>query len=260
MLLKDKTAVVFGGGGDVGSAVARAFAAAGARVFLAGRTLATLDATAAAIRAAGGAAEVGIADALDRESVDRFVDEVAGRTGGLDITFNAIYFGDTHGQSVIEMPMQRFLGPVHNAIASHMLIARAATRHMAGKGGVIMAITANAARMAIPNLGGFGVACAAVEGFCRQLAADIGPLGIRVVCVRSSGSPDTRGVGEAFDLHARLAGITRAEFDARTTRDVPLRRLPAVAEVANAAVLMASDRASAMTAVVANVTCGAMPD
>jgi NADP-dependent 3-hydroxy acid dehydrogenase YdfG len=65
MLLRDKNAVIYGGGGAIGGAVARAFAREGAKVFLAGRTLAKLDAMAREISAAGGRAETAELDALD---------------------------------------------------------------------------------------------------------------------------------------------------------------------------------------------------
>jgi len=73
MLLKNKNAVIYGGGG----AIARAFAREGARVFLAGRTLAKLDGVAKDISAAGGVAETAQVDALDEQSVEKHIAEVA---------------------------------------------------------------------------------------------------------------------------------------------------------------------------------------
>src|SRR3712207_2973205 len=82
MLLEDKNAVIYGGGGSVGGAVARGFAREGARVFLAGRTLATLDEVAEQIRSAGGVAETAQVDALDEQAVDEHVGSVAETTAG----------------------------------------------------------------------------------------------------------------------------------------------------------------------------------
>jgi NADP-dependent 3-hydroxy acid dehydrogenase YdfG len=70
VLLENKNAIVYGGGGSVGGAVARAFCREGARVFLAGRTLATLDKVAEEVRA-GGVAETAQVDALDERAVER---------------------------------------------------------------------------------------------------------------------------------------------------------------------------------------------
>ena len=77
MLLKDKNAVIYGGGGSIGSAVASAFAREGARVFLAGRTPESLEEVAEQIRSAGGVAETAQVDALDETAVDEHADAVA---------------------------------------------------------------------------------------------------------------------------------------------------------------------------------------
>jgi 3-oxoacyl-[acyl-carrier protein] reductase len=261
MLLEAKTAVVYGAAGAVGSAVARAFAREGAHVFLAGRTAATLEALAGEIRAAGGRAGFAVVDAPDEQSVESFVGSVAQQAGRIDISFNAIGLEDEQGLPLTQITQQSFALPVNIALTSHFYTANAATRHMAKeRSGVILAITANAARTAQANMGGFGVACAAIEGFCRQLAAEVGPQGIRVVCLRSSGSPDAPGVAEVLNQHAANAGISRQEFEARFAAGTLLKRLPLLAEVANVAVLMASDLASPMTAAIANVTCGEIAD
>jgi NAD(P)-dependent dehydrogenase (short-subunit alcohol dehydrogenase family) len=112
----------------------------------------------------------------------------------------------------------------------------------------------------VDNVGGFGVACAAIEGLARQLAGELGPRGVRVVTLRSAGSPDSPAVDEVFDLHAQEAGMSRAQFERGIAQRTLLKRLPKLAEVANAAVLVASSRASAMTGAVANVTCGEIVD
>jgi 3-oxoacyl-[acyl-carrier protein] reductase len=90
VLLENRNAVIYGGGGAIGGAVARAFAREGARVHLAGRTRKSLEEVADAIRASGGTAETDQVDALDEEAVDRHADAVAERAGSLDISFNLI--------------------------------------------------------------------------------------------------------------------------------------------------------------------------
>jgi len=126
--------------------------------------------------------------------------------------------------------------------------------------GVILAITATPARMFVPNSGNFGVIGAAIERLCRQLAGELGPRGIRVVCLRSAGSPDAPVVDRVMRHLAQQAGVSRDAFEAQLAERTLLKRMPKLAEVANMAVLMASDRASAMTGAVANVTCGETAD
>ncbi|TGA86042.1 SDR family oxidoreductase [Streptomyces sp. MZ04] len=94
MPLENKVAVLYGAGGPIGGAVARAFAREGARVHIAGRTGKTLDTLADAIRAQGGVAETGVVDALDEDAVDTYVDGIAAREGRIDISFNVIGYGD----------------------------------------------------------------------------------------------------------------------------------------------------------------------
>lgn len=158
MLLKNKNAVIYGAGGAIGGAVARAFAREGAKVFLAGRSLSSLEAVAKDISHAGGVAEVAQVDALDERAVENYLKEVARKAGSIDVSFNVIGLGDTQGAPLVEMEHERFALPIVNAMATHFLTATAAARHMRKNGsGVILALTAQAARSPYPNVGGFGL-------------------------------------------------------------------------------------------------------
>ena len=97
MLLENKNALIYGGGGSIGGAIARAFAREGAKVFLAGRTLTTLEEVAKDIRSAGGVADTAQVDALDEQAVDKYVDAVAASAGSIDVSFNLISYGDVLG-------------------------------------------------------------------------------------------------------------------------------------------------------------------
>jgi 3-oxoacyl-[acyl-carrier protein] reductase len=261
MLLKNKNAIVYGAGGAIGGAVARAFARERAKVFLAGRTFAKVDAVAKEISAAGGTAEAAQVDALDEQAVEEHIGKVAERAGSIDILFNAIGMQDVQGKPLIEMSLEDFAHPITIATRTQFLTARAVARRMVKQGsGVILTITAGPARRAFPNVGGFDVACAAIEGLWRSFAAELGPYGIRLVVVGSAGSPDTPDVQETFKLHAKATGKSLEEVLANAGSGTLLGRLPRVAEVASAATIMASDYASAMTGVIANVTCGYIVD
>jgi 3-oxoacyl-[acyl-carrier protein] reductase len=277
MLLQDKNAIVYGGGGLIGGAIARAFAREGARVFLAGRTRAPLDAVAAEIAAAGGLAETARVDALDEESVDAHVDAVVKRAGSLDIAVNAVGIrGELQGTPLVRISQEEYAAPIVAGTMAHFLTGRAAGRHMVEQGsGAILMISATATwskaalRTPIP-MGGFGVACAAVEGLARSLASELGPHGVRVVCLRLEGTAELlaavvqnqAGQGQGADV-ARSEDLdwTRAaDLKALLEGDSLLRRLPTIAEVAEAAAIMASDRASGLTGIITNVSCGAVVD
>ncbi|GLQ56667.1 SDR family NAD(P)-dependent oxidoreductase [Devosia nitrariae] len=261
MLLEGKPAIVYGAAGAVGGAVSRALAREGARVFLSGRTPETLETVREQIEAAGGAADVTPVDALDPAAVRAHLDRVAERAGPVRIMFSAIDWGDTQGERLVDMDASRYLVPIERATRTWFFTGGAVAAHMADNGGgAIIGITANAGRFPFPMVGGFGVACAAVEHYLRQLGAEMGPSGVRVVCVRSAGSPDAPGVREAFKIHAREAGLSLEAFERQAGEGAALRHLPSLAEVADAVALMASDHARAMTSTTANVTCGAHID
>ncbi|MFL5798637.1 MAG: SDR family NAD(P)-dependent oxidoreductase [Actinomycetota bacterium] len=262
MLLENKNAVIYGGGGAIGGAVARAFAREGASVFLAGRTLATLDAVAGEISAGGGQAETARVDALDAEAVDRHADAVAGKAGGIDVSFNTIGHGDVHGAPLVEMPFEDFVRPISNAMRSNFLTARAAARHMLKRGsGVILAITASTARQSIPEIGGTGVTFDAIESLCRQWACELGPHGIRVLWLQTTGLPEALANIDRFPDYGtgHPEGMTREELVSWMRDRTMLRRLTTLAEIGRVAAFVASDQAGAMTATAANITCGAVP-
>jgi NAD(P)-dependent dehydrogenase (short-subunit alcohol dehydrogenase family) len=164
MLLEGKTAVIYGGGGSIGGAVARAFAREGAGVFLAGRTLERLEAVANEIRSAGGVAETAQVDALDERAVDEHADAVVARAGRLDVSFNLISHGDVQGTPLVEMALEDFERPVVTALRTMFLTARAAARHMIRQGsGVILVFGGYGDPMPDYNLGGLQVAFQAME-------------------------------------------------------------------------------------------------
>jgi 3-oxoacyl-[acyl-carrier protein] reductase len=188
VLLEGKSAVIYGGGGTVGGAVARAFAREGAKVFLAGRTLEKLDAVAADVRAAGGEAEVAVVDALDERSVD----EHAGEIGRIDISFNLISLGDVQGTPLIEMSVDDFMAPVVNAVRSTFLTTRVAGRAMVRQGsGVILNFGGSGEPLRDYSIGGLQIAYEALEAMRRQLASELGRHGVRVVTLRTGGVIDS---------------------------------------------------------------------
>jgi NAD(P)-dependent dehydrogenase (short-subunit alcohol dehydrogenase family) len=220
----------------------------------------TLRKVAEEISADGGTAEAAPVDALDERAVVQHADMVAEKAGSIDVSFNAIGHGDVHGLPLIEMPFEHFARPITIAMRAQYLTTRAAARHMAKRGsGVILAITATTARHAIANIGGTGVTFDAIESLCRQWACELGPLGIRVVWLQTTGIPEAiADTGDLAPDYGTGKRMTRQELITWMEDRTMLNRLTTLAEVANAAVFMASDQASAMTACAANLTCGSV--
>jgi NAD(P)-dependent dehydrogenase (short-subunit alcohol dehydrogenase family) len=263
MLLKDKVAVIYGAGGGVGGAVARAFAREGARVFLTGRNLAPVEIVANDIVAAGGPAEAAEVDALDEQAVDEHLQYVIETGGSLDISFNAIGIpnADIVGIPLAELDVGRFSLAVTTYLTSYFLTARLAARRMVpNRSGVIMAVTALHSRIGIPLVGGYGPAQAAREALTRHLSAELAPQGIRVVGLRPQGMPETRTIRDAYEPRAKASGMTWEHWqDLLASRTHP-RRLMTLEEMANVAAFMASDQASGMTGTIVNLTMGSLDD
>jgi 3-oxoacyl-[acyl-carrier protein] reductase len=138
VLLENKVAVIYGGGGNIGGAAARAFAREGARVFLAGRTASSLEDLAADVRSNGGVADTSVVDALEESQVNAFVDDVIARTGKLDISFNVIDYRDVQ-KPLTEITLDEFQQPIVTATRTQFLTTSAAARHMIPQGsGVIL--------------------------------------------------------------------------------------------------------------------------
>lgn len=264
MLLEEKVAVIYGAGGAVGGAVARAFAREGARVFLTGRSLASVDATAKDIQAAAGTAQTAKVDALDERAVEEHIDAVVSNAGRVDISFNAISpvpQPGTQGIPIADLSVESFVAPVNAYLRSHFLTARAAARRMVpNRSGVILMHTPEPARLGAALVGGMGPAWAAMEAFNRNLSAEFGQYGIRAVCLRSTGLPETGTIDIVFELHAKALGISPAQFQAFIESMTHRKRSTTLAEVAETAVFLASDKASGMTGTVANLTGGLIVD
>jgi 3-oxoacyl-[acyl-carrier protein] reductase len=251
VLLENKAAVIYGGGGSIGGAVARAFAREGASVFLAGRTEGRLEEVADGIRAAGGHADTAVVDALDEEAVDRHADAVVGEVGSLDISFNLITHGDVQSTPMVEMEPDDYLQPVATAVRTTFLTARAAARHMVPQGsGVILIFGGSGPPLRGYSLGGLQVAFEAMESMRRQLASELGAHGVRTVTLRSGGVPES--IPEGFEGRERIV----QDIEDGTM----LRRAATLEDVGNAAAFAASDWGRTMTAATINVSCGTLLD
>ena len=261
-MLKDKVTVVYGAGGAIGGAVARAFAAEGARLFLTGRRLAPVEAVAKEVVAAGGAVEAAEVDALDEQAVDAHLRSVVDTAGRVDVSFNAIGIPNPKVRvPLVDLDVERFSLPIATYTRSYFLTARLAARRMvANRSGVIMTVTAVPSRTGTPLIGGGGPAMAAVEALTRNLSAELAPQGIRVVGLRPQGMPETGRIKESFELYARASGMTWEQFHDLSAGRTHPRRLSTLAELTNAAVFLASDKAGGMTGTTVNLTLGSVDD
>ena len=240
--LNGRTAVIYGGAGNIGGAIAEAFVEAGADVHLLGRTEATLKARADQLNA-----RYAVVDALDEEAVDRH----AATLERLDISVNVISDNDVQGTPMVEMSVEDYLSPVVTGVRARFLTARAAARHMIRqKSGVILFFggTGEASAHRRWRLGGLLAAFDAVESMRRQLAAELGPHGIRVVTLQTGGIPESIPVEHRAPIEADIVGETL------------LGRAATKEDVGRTAVFVASDWGRAITGTQVNITCGSVLD
>src|SRR5512146_1064474 len=241
-ILKNKTAVVYGAG-SIGGAVAEAFAKAGAAVFVADHN------EEARKKLAGQHIQTEQLDVLDKDAVADFVKSVVERTGHVDISFCATAThkpGGEQGAALNELSYEDFSMPMIDYTKATFHTANAVYPYMVKQhSGVIMGMTAVVSKVPFPYTAGFGPAWAAVEAMLRLLAAELGPYGVRTVCLHSAGS---EGAAD------KTLAYTNPELDRRTeawgqrwmSRNL-LGRGPTLEEVGNMAAFMASDLAGATT-------------
>lgn len=242
MLLKDKVAVVFGAGA-IGGAVARAFAAEGATLFVSnrsGKMPTGLDKV---------TAQVASIDALDERAVDDYVTKVAKDAGRIDVAFNAMGVGDVQ-KPLFELTPEEFLQPIANAMRGQYLTTRAVGRIMnKQKSGVVLYFGGGGPQTG-EGIGGFKTALDAIEGLRRQFAKELGPKGVRFVTIKTGGVGDT--------IPRNFAG--RDELIKSLKEPSPMKGIADYADVGNIAVFLASDHARSITDTWVNIAYGGMPE
>jgi 3-oxoacyl-[acyl-carrier protein] reductase len=263
-ILQDKHAIVFGAGGSVGAAVAKEFAAEGAEVFLAGRSKPNLEAVMNQITAAGGKAHAAVLDALDDAAVNQYIDGIVKQTGSIDVAFNATgplarTYGNT--KKAVDLGIEEFMLPLTTVVKSQFITARAAVRHMVQQhSGVIIFLTGSPARGHVEGATAIGTAFGALESLTENLAIEVSPSGVRVVCLRTTANTDSRTIQETMDAVISKANITKEQAIAQIASYNFLKVPASVSDTAKTAVLIASDRARMLTGTVVNATAGAALD
>jgi NAD(P)-dependent dehydrogenase (short-subunit alcohol dehydrogenase family) len=261
MLLGNKNAIIYGAGGSIGGAVAKEVAREGASVFLTGRNRENLETVAKEITAAGGTGEVAVLDALDEQAVEEHARAVATQAGSIDVSFNLITRVDVQGFPLIEMTVADLVRPITNGVTTNFLTARATARRMVQQGSDVILALIKGSASGSPMMGGTGPADAATDTFVRNLAAEVGSQGVRVLGIWTAGLPETlspetlAAVDSKFQDEAAFQALIENLDRIRMTR-----RSPRLAEVATTAAFLASERAGAINGTFANVTSGKFPN
>jgi NAD(P)-dependent dehydrogenase (short-subunit alcohol dehydrogenase family) len=259
-LLQDKVAAVYGAG-TIGAAVARAFAAEGAEVFVSGHNKGPVADVVGGITSSGGRAHAAVVDALDDKAVNQYVDGIVKQAGKIDVTFSAVgprlsEYGN-NGPAV-DLSIDHFMVPMLTVVKSQFITARAAARHMVKqKSGAIIFLTGSPARgHGHWGTSAIGTAFGAIETLMETFSFEVGPMGVRSVCLRITANSDSRTMQD-------LAGAMNLLPDqgAKRLADMNVLKVPSkVIDTGNVAAFLASDQARFFTSTVVNTCAGAAPD
>ena len=261
--LQDKIAVLFGAGGEVGAQVADEFARQGARLFLSGRTLDHVHAVADAIPDGKAVTDVAGLDALDEEAVNAYLERVVAAEGRIDVVFNAMGpQANEYGNATptMDLPVEKFMLPMNTMVASQFITARAASRHMAGRGSGVVVFLSGTPSRGTANTSAIGAAFGALESLSRSLAVELGPHGVRVVCVRTMGMAETRIMQQTYELGGKAMGVPKEKIEEIVTSRAVLGRSPTLDDTATLISFLASDEARAITGAIVNSSCGQVLD
>ena len=248
-MFEGKTVLVTGSSRGIGAAIAREFAAQGAHAIIHGRDADTLGDVQKEITAAGGTASAFAADLLKFEGVEAMRKEIEAQVGPVDVLVANAGGSFTPPAALEDIPEEGWHASINGNLDTTFLTLKSFLPGMKERGrGAIITIASSAGR--VPHAQApipYGVAKAGIVMLTQDLAAQAGPSGIRVNCI----APET------ILTDSNQKRIPEAQQTAMAAAH-PLKRLGTPADVAQAAIFLASDQSSWITGAVLDVTGGAI--
>ena len=211
-----------------------------------------------------GRAHAAAIDTFDDAAVNQYIDGIVKETGKIDIILDAAgplakQYGN--GKLAVDLPIDQFMVPLETMGKSRFITARAAARQMVKqRSGVNIFVTGSPARPHVPGTTAIGAAFGAIENLTANLAFEVGPFGVRVVCVRTLANVDSTSIQDTLDFLAVQLNITKDQAKAQIAQSSFLKVPATVQDTARAAVLVASDHGRMLTGTVVNATAGAALD
>ena len=256
MKLRNKVAIVTGGGTGIGKAITRALADEGASVMIAARNLARLEETAAELTAKGKKVKAIQTDISDEKQVKRMVEQTIKEFGKLDILVNNAAIGTYNNADVADMKLDQWFSLLDVNLTGTMYCARHALKHMIPrKQGNIINISSVAGLSGVPKESPYAVTKWGVIGFTETLAIEAGKYNIRVNCI-SPGPTRTDEFDDWVKTSAKDAGISYKEMMKKLTDFNSIKKIAEPSEIAACAVFLASDDSSAVTGHNLIANCG----
>lgn len=248
--LAGRVAIVTGGGGGIGAALAEGFAAAGASVALVGRTRASLETALRRVEAAGGEGTLVVADVTHEDSAEQAVSQAAEQLGDVNILVNAVGGGAGNALHPAERyPREAWDWIMELNVRSTVVPTQTAVRRMIeqGHGGAILNISSVRANLGI-NAGysAYVAAKGAISSLTRQWATEWARHGIRVNAIMPT-FVDTPQVASL---------LADATFKAGIVSRIPLGRVGETGDITGPAIFLVSDAASFVTGQVLGIDGG----
>jgi len=253
-----RVAVIVGAGAGLGATLGRRFAASGARVALVARSAASLEASATAVRDAGGEALAVAADTTVLDDVRRMADTVGEQLGGADVLVNTA-FPALPRRRVLDMDdaaLEAWRRTVEVGGYGTLLACRFVAPGMVERGrGAIVNVTSMSSRIGYAGRSEYAAGKAQAHRITHALADELGPHGVRVNCV-APGHIWSDALEAFYRTQAEERGLTYEDVLAEFTGEMALRRIVTEDEVANAVLFLASEQASGITGAIIDVNAG----
>jgi len=254
--LKDKVAIITGGGTGIGKAISFAFANEGAAIAIAARNLPRLEEVAKDIKSRGGKAKAIRTDISDHEQVKRMVAQTIDEFGQIDILVNNAARGTFNNADVVDMNLDEWHDSLAINLTGIMLCSREVLKCMIPRrSGNIINISSVAGISGVPKESPYAASKWGVIGLTETLAIEAGKFGIRVNCI-SPGATRTQEFDDWVKVAARDAGISYEEMMGKITDNNALKRIAEPSEIAACVVLLASDDSSAVAGHNLLASCG----
>lgn len=258
MRLKDKVAIITGGGAGIGAAGAKAFAAQGAKVMIADINDEVGNARVKEIRAAGGEASYIHSDFTNEQSVEETMRAVVDTYGSLDILYNNVGGSTPLDNAITELPMEEFWHAINRDLLTTFLATRHALRIMQkqGRGGSIINTSSFVAVIGTVGCDAYTAAKGAINALTRSLAVEYAQYGIRVNAI-APGAVLTERMArfqQSNPNHLKFSDMNR-----HRRPEVPshLLGLLTVDDIAHMAVFLASEESRRITGTIQVIDSGA---
>lgn len=256
MKLKDRVAIITGGGTGIGKAISLAFAKEGAKVVVAARTLPRLEEMVEAIEAKGGKAKAVQTDIADHEQVKRMVAQTIDEFGQVDVLVNNAARGTYNNADVVDMGLEEWHDSLAINLTGPMLCCKEVLKDMIPRrSGSIINVSSVAGMSGVPKESPYAASKWGLIGLTETLAIEAGKHNIRVNCI-SPGATRTSEFDDWVHTSAKNAGVTYEKVMTKLTDNNALKRIAEPAEIAAAIVFLASDDSSALTGHNLVASCG----